>query len=94
LRGSDGYVLQYVNSRCAVVVQAGAAAVTPAASEPPPPGPGSAAPERVTATSDVAEVLEAMRKGGDRMWVVSWDGAAYTVRVVGQIRRRVTVDPP
>ena len=54
----------------------------------------AASAARPSTAGAVAEVLETLRKGGDRMWVVSWDGAAYTVRVVGQIRRRVTVDPP
>ena len=66
--------------------------MTPA---PPPADPAPPpAPERVAAALALLDSVEKLRQGGDRLWLVSWDGQAYTVRVVGQIRRRVSVDPP
>ena len=61
---------------------------------PAPPPPDPAPPPAPVDTVALAQELDKLRKSGDRLWLVSWDGQAYTVRVVGQIRRRVTVDPP
>lgn len=63
--------------------------------DPAPPGGATPEPRPALAPPDLlVSELEAMRKGGDRLWLVSWDGHAYTLRPVGQIRRRVVVDPP
>lgn len=59
--------------------------MTAPAADPPPTMP-PLTPEQAAALD-----LEDLRKSGARLFVVTWDGHAYTVRPVGHGRRRAGV---
>ena len=64
--------------------------MTPAAPEPPPPGPGSAAPERVTAALALLDAVEALYQSGHALQLLSVDsGRVVRLRAMAQTAAKV-----